>query len=78
MKIDDCRVLITGASGGIGQAIAEALCGERAQVLLVGRRTAPLEALSRRFPGRVDIVQADIRTTAGGKRWRGRPSTSAG
>lgn len=65
MKIDDCRVLITGASGGIGQAIAEALCRERAHVLLVGRRTAPLEALSRRFPGRVDIVQADICTGAG-------------
>jgi len=65
MKIDDCRVLLTGASGGIGQAVAEALCREGAHLLVAGRRVAPLHALSQRFPGQVEVVQADIRTAAG-------------
>lgn len=38
--------LITGASGGIGGAIAAALCAAGAQVGLSGTRVAPLEALA--------------------------------
>ncbi|MCK0512891.1 SDR family oxidoreductase [Aromatoleum buckelii] len=65
MKIEDCRVLITGASGGIGQAVADELCRQGAHLLVAGRRPEPLEALSRRFPGQVELVQTDIHTTAG-------------
>ena len=41
--------LVTGASGGIGGAIAEALHGQGAQVALSGRRADALEALAERL-----------------------------
>lgn len=65
MNITECRVLLTGASGGIGRAVAETLCQEGAALLLAGRRTEPLRAMSQRFPGRIEVVQADIGTIAG-------------
>src|SRR4029077_13147456 len=40
------RVLLTGASGGVGQAIARRLSRERAQLVLSGRRADVLEALA--------------------------------
>jgi len=39
MRLSECRALLTGASGGIGQALAEQLCAGGARVLLVGRET---------------------------------------
>ena len=38
--------LVTGASGGIGAAIARKLHGAGAHVVLAGRRQAELEALA--------------------------------
>ncbi|MBA3301881.1 MAG: SDR family NAD(P)-dependent oxidoreductase [Thermoleophilaceae bacterium] len=43
MQIGGSRVLLTGASGGIGQAIATALRERGAQVLASGRRVEELE-----------------------------------
>lgn len=40
------NALVTGASGGIGGAIARALHGRGATVALSGTRVAPLEALA--------------------------------
>jgi 3-oxoacyl-[acyl-carrier protein] reductase len=40
------HALVTGASGGIGAAIARALHGQGAKVALSGTRTAPLDALA--------------------------------
>ena len=34
MKLSECRAVITGASGGIGQALLKALLAEGAQLLL--------------------------------------------
>lgn len=65
MNISECRALITGASGGIGQAVAEALCRQGAHLLVAGRQVAPLQDLAQRFPGQVDVVQADLGTAAG-------------
>ena len=45
MKLETCRVLITGASGGIGQALVEQLCAAGAQVLAVGRDADRLAVL---------------------------------
>ena len=45
MRLSDCSVLLTGASGGIGAATARALVAAGARVLLVardGRRLAQL------------------------------------
>lgn len=47
MKAAGARVLLTGASGGIGQAAAEALVGASASVMLVGRSPARLSAQAR-------------------------------
>lgn len=49
MKAGDCRVLLTGATGGIGQAAAEALLGAGASVMLTGRSAATLAALAGRL-----------------------------
>jgi 3-oxoacyl-[acyl-carrier protein] reductase len=45
------RALVTGASGGIGGAIARALHGQGAAVALSGTRVAPLEALAGELGG---------------------------
>ena len=38
MRLCEARVILTGASGGIGVAIAAALCASGARVLAVARR----------------------------------------
>ncbi|MDP9901842.1 SDR family oxidoreductase [Variovorax ginsengisoli] len=47
MKAKDARVLLTGATGGIGQAAAAALVGAGASVMLLGRSPARLAAQAR-------------------------------
>jgi short-subunit dehydrogenase len=42
-ELSDLRVLITGASGGIGRALAESLLRHEARVLVMARRAAVLE-----------------------------------
>ena len=44
MELNGKTVVLTGASGGIGSALALELCAEGAQVIAVGRRSAALEA----------------------------------
>jgi short-subunit dehydrogenase len=46
MTFTDHAVLLTGASSGIGRALALALAGERAKLALVGRDVAALEAVA--------------------------------
>jgi len=59
MKIADARVLLTGASGGIGQAMVAALRNDGAAVLGVGRGEAsPL-------PDGTGWVRADLTTVDG-------------
>ena len=59
MKAASARVLLTGASGGIGRAMAQALQAGGAQVLGVGRGApSPL-------PAGMGWVQADLATDAG-------------
>jgi 3-oxoacyl-[acyl-carrier protein] reductase len=52
--------LITGASGGIGGAIAQALHAAGATVALSGTRTAPLEALAADLGSRAHVLTCDL------------------
>ncbi len=52
--------LVTGASGGIGAAIARALHQQGATVALSGTRREALDTLAAEFPERVHVLPADL------------------
>ena len=52
--------LVTGASGGIGGAIAKALHAQGAKVVLSGTRLEALEAVKAELDGNAFIVQANL------------------
>lgn len=55
------RALVTGASGGIGGAIARALHGRGATLAVSGTREAPLQALADELGERVEVLPANLR-----------------
>ena len=57
--------LVTGASGGIGGAIARALHGQGAEVMVAGTRRDALEALAAELGTRSHIGLADLGDAAG-------------
>jgi short-subunit dehydrogenase len=65
MQISGSTVLLTGATGGIGQAIARSLKGRGAQLILTGRRTDVLEPLAAELGARTlavdlsDVAEVD-------------------
>ncbi len=52
--------LVTGASGGIGGAIARALHAQGAKVVLAGRREAPLATLAAELGERAEVLVGDL------------------
>src|ERR671924_1539364 len=60
VQLGGSTVLLTGASGGIGQAVARALHGRGARVLLSGRRTGALDELRVELGGNAEVLQADL------------------
>jgi 3-oxoacyl-[acyl-carrier protein] reductase len=56
--------LVTGASGGIGGAIAKALHGQGAAVILSGTRAEALEKLKAELGARAFVAQANLSDTA--------------
>ncbi len=56
--------LVTGASGGIGGAIARALHGAGAAVALSGTREAPLAALAAELGARAHVLPCDLSDAA--------------
>jgi 3-oxoacyl-[acyl-carrier protein] reductase len=52
--------LVTGASGGIGGAVAKGLHRRGAEVMLAGTRSAALEALASELGARVHVGLADL------------------
>jgi uncharacterized protein len=60
VQLDGSTALLTGATGGIGQAIAEALYAAGARVLLSGRRTELLDEVRARLGDRAVSLPADL------------------
>jgi short-subunit dehydrogenase len=58
--MQDKVVVITGASGGIGEAVAEAAAARGASVVLVARREAALRAIAARCGARSHTIAADV------------------
>lgn len=54
------RVLLTGATGGIGRAIARRLAAAGARLLLVARQPEELLLLSQQLPGQHSCFSADL------------------
>lgn len=67
MKLDQARILLTGASGGIGQALAHQLAAQGAVLMLQGRNAEHLEQLAASLPhaARHQIISADLCDPAG-------------
>ena len=59
-NLTDQVVIVTGASSGIGAALAKAFSHEGAYVALVARRLKQLNSVSQGCPGDVLVVAADL------------------
>src|SRR3954471_3912221 len=60
VDLNGAHVLLTGASGGIGNAIARALHQHGASLAITGRRADALESLKAELGDRVDVLVADL------------------
>ena len=58
------RALVTGASGGIGRAIAQGLHAQGAELVLSGRKVEQLEQLRTQLGERAEVVPADLADAA--------------
>ena len=72
MRIEGARVLLTGASGGIGNAIARALHSRGAELAISGRREDALRTLRDELGDRVEILVADLAEPAAARELAGR------
>ena len=62
------RIVITGASSGIGEATTLALAERGMTCILSGRRSDALDALSQRLGGDVETIPADLRAATSRRR----------
>jgi short-subunit dehydrogenase len=63
VKLEGKRVLLSGATGGIGRAIAEELAGRGAKLMLSSRKRKNLQELARSLPGgarRHKVIVSDL------------------
>jgi benzil reductase ((S)-benzoin forming) len=57
--------LVTGASRGIGFALTQQLLKNDVDVIAVARNVESLQRLTQTYPGRLQIISADLRTKEG-------------
>ena len=72
MDLNGRRVLLTGATGGLGHAIARALAARGASLVLTGRRADVLEPLADEVRGRAvgaDLSDPDAIDAAARRGW---------
>lgn len=65
MQLNQARILLTGASGGLGRDLARELAGAGASVLLAGRDAVRLAAIKAELGANADSVVADLTTAEG-------------
>ena len=68
MDLEGKRLLLSGATGGLGRAIAEELANNGASLVLSSRKKEQLEDLARSLPGgagRHEVVVADLANPGG-------------
>ncbi|MCA8909387.1 MAG: SDR family NAD(P)-dependent oxidoreductase, partial [Rhodospirillaceae bacterium] len=68
MNLHGKKILITGGGTGIGLALADALAAKGAELLIAGRRGAPLAQAADRLRGggaTVHVAVADVTDAAG-------------
>jgi short-subunit dehydrogenase len=69
MELAGHRALLTGATGGLGQAIAKALSAEGVELALSARKPEALEALASELPGSGHrVLPADLGETGAAER----------
>lgn len=64
VELSGARVLLTGATGGLGQAIARALHARGAYLVLTGRKTDVLDELARELGERAETHALDLSDAA--------------
>jgi 3-oxoacyl-[acyl-carrier protein] reductase len=67
-RLDGRRALVTGASGGIGGAIAKALHAQGAEVVLSGRRREALDVLAAELGERARVEVGELTDTGAAER----------
>ena len=74
MRISGSTVLLTGASGGIGHAIAKAVADRGGRLTVSGRRGDVLDELTANYGGRT--LSSTWRSQTTSNDWPTKPATS--
>ena len=65
MQLNNARILLTGASGGLGRELAGQLSAAGASILLAGRAESRLGEIRSALVGEASVVCADLTSTEG-------------
>jgi short-subunit dehydrogenase len=68
VQLEGKRLLLSGATGGLGRAIAAALGDRGAALVLSARKRDALESLAAELPGQHDVAPSDLAEPGAGER----------